>query len=177
MRAIRLIRTFGQESYICRRYCALQPATNDVAVEASTEETPKKSTKKVKVPRNAKVPTNIHDATKIVKENARAKFDETVEMIVNLDVDPRKQNQVVKGVASLPSGLGKTTRVAVFAVGGDIQAALAAGADVAGGEDLIQTVQAGKIDFDRVIATPEIMSKLSKIGRVSIQSRYAIYPL
>jgi len=95
-----------------------------------------------------------------------ASFDETVDIAVNLGVDPRKPNQSVKGVANLPSGTGKIVRVCVFASGPAAQAALEAGADVVGAEELIANVQAGIINFDTVIATPEMMPKLGKIGKI-----------
>lgn len=113
-------------------------------------------------------PQNIHVALALVKEQARAKFDETVEVAIKLNVDPRKQTQAVKGIASLPQGLGKTIKVGVFALGSDIELAKKAGADYAGGDDLIQMVQSGNIPFDRVVATPEMMTKLSKLGKVTI---------
>jgi large subunit ribosomal protein L1 len=109
---------------------------------------------------------NVHEAIKLVKESAWAKFDETIELSVNLNLDPRKPNQAVKGVAKLPSGTGKTVRVGVFAVGKDADAASEAGADVVGGEDLMLRIQGGEIPFDSLIATPEMMSTVGKIGRV-----------
>jgi len=109
---------------------------------------------------------NIHYAIEIVKESAWAKFDETVEIAVNLGVDPRKPNQSIKGVAVLPNGTGKTVRVAVIATGQDAHEAKLAGADAVGAEDLIARIQAGDIPFDRVIATPEVMSMVGKIGKI-----------
>lgn len=111
-------------------------------------------------------PQNIYSAVELLKEKAWANFDETVEVAVNLGVDPRKSNQAVKGVARLPHGTGKKVRVGVFAAGADAQAALDAGADVVGGEDLISRVQSGEIPFDRVVATPQLMPAVSKIGKV-----------
>ena len=109
---------------------------------------------------------NVHDAVQIIKESSWAKFDETLELSVNLNLDPRKPNQAVKGVAKLPSGTGKVVRVGVFAVGKDADAAIEAGADVVGGEDLMLRVQKGEIPFDSLIATPEMMGMVGKIGRI-----------
>ena len=109
---------------------------------------------------------NVHDAIQHMKKSSWAKFDETVELSVNLNLDPRKPNQAVKGVAKLPSGTGKTVRVGVFAVGKDADAALKAGADIVGGEDLMLKIQEGEIPFDSLIATPEMMSMVGKIGRI-----------
>jgi large subunit ribosomal protein L1 len=109
---------------------------------------------------------NVHDAIDALKKHAWAKFDETVEIIVNLGVDPRKPNQSVKGTANLPNGTGKSIRIAVFARNQDAQEAITAGATIVGAEDLIDRIQAGDISFDRTIATPEMMSLVSKIGRI-----------
>ena len=109
---------------------------------------------------------NINEAFDTIKELSWANFDETIECIVCLDVDPRKPNQSVRGVAVLPYGVGKTIRVGVFCRDADVQIALDAGADVVGAEDLIERVVAGDFPFDRVIATPEVMPLLAKIGRV-----------
>mmetsp|Transcript_14474 Transcript_14474/g.21767 ORF Transcript_14474/g.21767 Transcript_14474/m.21767 type:complete len:277 (-) Transcript_14474:79-909(-) len=111
-------------------------------------------------------PQNIYTAFRIVKEKARARFVETVEVAVRLNVDPRKAPQNIKGMATLPQGIGKKIRVGVFASGGDLLTAKNAGADVFGGEDLIERVKGGEIPFDRVVATPEMMAKLGKIGRI-----------
>src|SRR4030095_12635262 len=93
----------------------------------------------------------------IVKKNATSKFDETVDIALNLGVDPRHADQMVRGVVNLPKGSGKTVRVAVFAKGAKAEEATKAGADVVGAEDLMETIQGGQIDFDRVIATPDMM--------------------
>ena len=111
-------------------------------------------------------PQNIYDALDIVKKSNWAKFDESVEIIVNLGVDPRKPNQAIKGVAKLPHGVGKIVRVAVFAQGSDVQAAKDAGADAVGSDELVARVQAGDFPFDSVIATPEMMPTLGKIGKL-----------
>ena len=108
----------------------------------------------------------LNEAIGLVKENAKAKFDETVEIAVNLGVDPRHSDQMVRGVVSLPNGTGRSVRVAVFAKGDNINAAKEAGADIAGGEDLVEQVQSGVIDFDRCIATPDMMSMVGKLGKV-----------
>ena len=98
--------------------------------------------------------------------NATAKFDETIEVALNLGVDPRHADQMVRGVVNLPKGTGKTVRVAVFAKGAKADEAKAAGADVVGAEDLMETVQGGTIDFDRVIATPDMMGVVGRLGKV-----------
>ena len=102
----------------------------------------------------------------MVKERAKAKFDETIEVAMNLGVDPRHADQMVRGVATLPNGSGRTVRVAVFARGAKADEAKAAGADVVGAEDLVEKVQAGKIDFDRCIATPDLMGLVGRLGKV-----------
>ena len=108
----------------------------------------------------------VDEAIGIVKSNATAKFDETIEVAMNLGVDPRHADQMVRGVVSLPKGTGKTVRVAVFAKGAKADEAKAAGADVVGAEDLMETVQGGQIDFDRVIATPDMMGVVGRLGKV-----------
>jgi large subunit ribosomal protein L1 len=108
----------------------------------------------------------VDEAISLVKKNATAKFDETVEVAMNLGVDPRHADQMVRGVVNLPKGTGKTVRVAVFAKGAKAEEATAAGADVVGAEDLMQTIQDGKIDFDRVIATPDMMGVVGRLGKV-----------
>jgi large subunit ribosomal protein L1 len=108
----------------------------------------------------------VDEAISLVKQNATAKFDETVELALNLGVDPRHADQMVRGVVSLPKGTGKTVRVAVFAKGAKADEATKAGADIVGAEDLMETVQGGKIDFDRVIATPDMMGVVGRLGKV-----------
>jgi large subunit ribosomal protein L1 len=108
----------------------------------------------------------VDDAVKMVKERAQAKFDETVEIAMNLGVDPRHADQMVRGVVTLPNGTGRTMRVAVFARGAKADEATAAGADVVGAEDLVAKVQAGNIDFDRCIATPDLMPLVGRLGKV-----------
>jgi large subunit ribosomal protein L1 len=108
----------------------------------------------------------VDEAISVVKSNATAKFDETIEVALNLGVDPRHADQMVRGVVSLPKGTGKTVRVAVFAKGAKADEAKAAGADVVGAEDLMETVQGGTIDFDRVIATPDMMGVVGRLGKV-----------
>jgi large subunit ribosomal protein L1 len=109
---------------------------------------------------------SVEDAVALVKGNAKAKFDETIEIAVNLGVDPRHADQMVRGVVGLPNGTGKTVRVAVFARGPKAEEAEAAGADVVGAEDLMEIVQGGKIDFDRCIATPDMMPIVGRLGKV-----------
>jgi len=108
----------------------------------------------------------IQDAVKLVKERAKAKFDETSEVSMNLGVDPRHADQMVRGVCNLPNGSGRTVRVAVFARGAKADEARAAGADVVGAEDLVEAVQGGTIDFDRCIATPDMMPLVGRLGKV-----------
>ena len=108
----------------------------------------------------------LGEAIALVKQGAKAKFDETVEMSVGLGVDPRHADQMVRGVVALPHGTGKTVRVAVFAKGDKADAAREAGADVVGDDDLAAEVQGGKIEFDRCIATPDMMPVVGKLGRI-----------
>jgi len=108
----------------------------------------------------------VKDAVKIVKGSAKAKFDETVELAMTLGVDTRHADQTVRGMVSLPSGTGKKIRVAVFAKGDRAQQAQAAGADIVGADDLAEKVLAGQIDFDRVIASPDMMAVVGKLGKV-----------
>ncbi len=105
-------------------------------------------------------------AIAMVKANAKAKFDETVEISMNLGIDPRHADQMVRGVVGLPNGTGKTVRVAVFARGAKAEEALAAGADVVGADDLAEKVQAGDIQFDRCIATPDLMGLVGRLGKI-----------
>ena len=109
---------------------------------------------------------SVEAAVELIKANAKSKFDETVELALNLGVDPRHADQMVRGVVSLPNGTGKTTRVAVFARGAKADEATAAGADVVGAEDLMEIVQGGTIDFDRCIATPDMMPIVGRLGKV-----------
>ncbi|MGO9427340.1 50S ribosomal protein L1, partial [Rhodoblastus sp.] len=108
----------------------------------------------------------VADAIKLVRERASAKFDETVEIALNLGVDPKHADQMVRGVCNLPNGTGRTLRVAVFARGAKADEARAAGADVVGAEELVQAVQGGTIDFDRCIATPDMMPLVGRLGKV-----------
>ena len=105
-------------------------------------------------------------AVKMVKERATAKFDETIELSMNLGVDPRHADQMVRGMITMPKGTGKSVRVAVFAKGDKIDEASAAGADLVGGDDLAEQVQKGVIDFDRCIATPDMMAVVGKLGKI-----------
>jgi large subunit ribosomal protein L1 len=108
----------------------------------------------------------LDEALKLIKDRAKAKFDETVEIAMNLGVDPRHADQMVRGVCNLPNGSGRTLRVAVFARGAKADEARAAGADVVGAEDLVEIVSGGKIDFDRCIATPDMMPLVGRLGKV-----------
>lgn len=109
---------------------------------------------------------SVEDAVALIKGNAVAKFDETIEIALNLGVDPRHADQMVRGVVGLPNGTGKDVRVAVFARGAKADEALAAGADIVGAEDLMETIQGGTIDFDRCIATPDMMPIVGRLGKV-----------
>ncbi|MDW4551539.1 50S ribosomal protein L1 [Defluviimonas sp. D31] len=108
----------------------------------------------------------VEDAVKLIKGAASAKFDETIEIAMNLGVDPRHADQMVRGVVTLPNGTGKTVRVAVFARGPKADEAKAAGADIVGAEDLMETIQSGKIEFDRCIATPDMMPVVGRLGKI-----------
>lgn len=157
--ALDMISTFLRQRTAAGRYVA-RCSTAAHTVTSTSDRPPR-------VPKdNTLPPQNIHNAINLIKEQSRARFVETVEIAVKLNVDPRKQAQNVKGIASLPRGLGKQIRVGAFCVGADIELAKNAGADEAGAEDLIRLVQGGDIPFDRVVATPEIMTKLSRIGKV-----------
>ena len=109
---------------------------------------------------------NVDDAVKLVKSKASAKFDESVEIAMNLGVDPKHADQMVRGVVNLPNGTGRSVRVAVFARGAKADEAKAAGADVVGAEDLVEKVNGGQIDFDRCIATPDMMGLVGRLGKV-----------
>ncbi|SHJ80453.1 LSU ribosomal protein L1P [Shimia gijangensis] len=113
-----------------------------------------------------KVNLTVEEAVALVKGSAKAKFDETIEIAVCLGVDPRHADQMVRGVVGLPNGTGKDVRVAVFARGPKAEEAQAAGADIVGAEDLMETVQGGTIDFDRCIATPDMMPVVGRLGKV-----------
>jgi large subunit ribosomal protein L1 len=108
----------------------------------------------------------LADAISLAKKNATAKFDETIEITMNLGIDPRHADQMVRGLVGLPNGTGKTLRVAVFARGAKADEARAAGADVVGAEDLSEAVQAGNIDFDRCIATPDMMGMVGRVAKI-----------
>ena len=108
----------------------------------------------------------LAEAIGVVKRNATAKFDETIEMSMNLGIDPRHADQMVRGLISLPNGTGKSVRVGVFARGAKAEEALAAGADVVGAEDLAEKIQAGEIAFDRCIATPDLMGVVGRLGKI-----------
>jgi large subunit ribosomal protein L1 len=127
-----------------------------------------KLTKKAKVLAQINRDTlySFDDALKMLRENASKKFDETLEVAMNLGVDPRHADQMVRGMVSLPAGTGKAVKVAVFARGDNADKALAAGADKVGAEDLMEDMQAGNLDYDRVIATPDMMGVVGRLGKV-----------
>jgi large subunit ribosomal protein L1 len=108
----------------------------------------------------------VDEAVKLVKERATAKFDETIEIAMNLGVDPRHADQMVRGVCNLPNGTGRAVRVAVFAKGGLAEAAEKAGADIVGAEDLVEQIQKGNINFDKCIATPDMMPLVGRLGKI-----------
>ena len=125
--------------------------------------------KRIKAARAAydkNVAVSVSDAVKIVKGNATAKFDETIEMAINLGVDPRHADQMVRGVCNLPNGTGRSVRVAVFAKDAKAEEAKKAGADVVGAEDLMEQIQKGDMPFERVIATPDMMPLVGRLGKV-----------
>lgn len=125
--------------------------------------------KRVRAAREAfagKENVTVEEAVSLVKANAKTKFDETVEIALNLGVDPRHADQMVRGSVTLPNGTGKSVRVAVFARGPKAEEAQAAGADIVGAEDLMETVQGGTIEFDRCIATPDMMPIVGRLGKV-----------
>ncbi len=125
-----------------------------------------KRTVKAQAAFEGKTGVSIEDAVKLIKSAASAKFDETLEIAMNLGVDPRHADQMVRGVVTLPNGTGKTVRVAVFARGLKADEAKAAGADIVGAEDLMETIQSGKIEFDRCIATPDMMPLVGRLGKI-----------
>src|SRR5271154_1523108 len=108
----------------------------------------------------------LDEAIRLIKANAKAKFDETIEMSLNLGIDPRHADQMVRGLTNLPNGTGKTVRVGVFARGPKADEATAAGADVVGAEDLAEKIQAGTIEFDRCVATPDMMGIVGRLGKI-----------
>ncbi len=116
--------------------------------------------------RDANKSYSVSEAVALIKKNATAKFDETIEISINLGVDPRHADQMVRGVVSLPNGTGRTMRVAVFAMGAKAEEAEKAGADIVGADDLAEKVQAGEMDFDRVIATPDMMPLVGRLGKI-----------
>ncbi len=125
--------------------------------------------KRVRAAREAvagKEALSVEEAVSLIKANATAKFDETVEVAMNLGVDPRHADQMVRGVVTLPNGTGKTVRVAVFARGPKADEAKEAGADIVGAEDLMETIQGGTIEFDRCIATPDMMPLVGRLGKI-----------
>ena len=125
-----------------------------------------KRTKAARAAFDGKDLLSVEAAVSLIKSAASAKFDETLEIAMNLGVDPRHADQMVRGVVQLPNGTGKTVRVAVFARGAKADEAKAAGADIVGAEDLMETVQGGKIEFDRCIATPDMMPLVGRLGKV-----------
>ncbi len=125
-----------------------------------------KRTKAARAQFEGKSALTVEDAVKLIKGAASAKFDETLEIAMNLGVDPRHADQMVRGVVALPHGTGKVVRVAVFARGAKADEARAAGADIVGAEDLMETIQSGKIEFDRCIATPDLMPLVGRLGKI-----------
>lgn len=157
----RLLRPFGTSQIRLFSSPAVAAVTDDAAaVKKSTATRHTKSKEVIE-------PLTIHKAISKVKNSAWASFDETIEIAINTGLDPRKPNQSIKGIAALPFGTGKKVRVCVFASGAEAQDALAAGAEVVGGAEVVAQIQAGNINFDTVIATPEMMSLVGKLGKVN----------
>ncbi|MBF9035727.1 50S ribosomal protein L1 [Rhodobacterales bacterium HKCCE2091] len=125
-----------------------------------------KRTRAIREATEGKTDLTVEDAVALIKENATAKFDESVEIAMNLGVDPRHADQMVRGTVTLPNGTGKSVRVAVFARGPKADEATAAGADIVGAEDLMEAIQGGQIDFDRCIATPDMMPIVGRLGKI-----------
>jgi ribosomal protein L1 len=150
-------------------------AFSSVAVQTLKGPNPRRHNMKTSQTTTTSSLLNAHQAVDAMKSSAWAKFDETVEISINTGLDPRKPNQSVKGVAKLPSGTGKKIRICVIASASDANAALEAGADVAGAEEVIAALQGGDLSFNTVIATPEMMPMISKIGRVSNKYNYYCY--
>jgi hypothetical protein len=145
-----------------------QDDASKLVPSSSTEERPKRGPNLLRHDRSKKYgPLNIHEAVDLAMKLKWAKFVESVDLAINTGLDPRKAPQNVKGIARLPYGTGKASRVCVVAAPGDVKIALEAGADIAGGEEIIAAIQNGDTNFTTVIATPEMMPQLSKIGKVS----------
>ena len=125
-----------------------------------------KRLKSAQVAFDQKEELTIEDAVSLIKSNAKAKFDETIDLALNLGVDPRHADQMVRGVCALPNGTGRIVRVAVFARGAKAEEAHKAGADIVGAEDLMEVVQSGRVEFDRCIATPDMMPVVGRLGKV-----------
>lgn len=144
-------------------------AASTVGADASsgTNAAPSRRQKKAAAATSVpKEPQNIHDAVTLVQQLSLARFDESIDIVINTGLDPRKPNQNVKGVAKLPHGQGKKVRVCVIAQGDDVAKAKQAGADVAGAEEIILLIQQGDVNFNTVIATPQMMAQVGKIGKV-----------
>lgn len=143
-----------------------EPAHHDADTKTKKERVQLPKSARPKEMPKYKETMNAHAATDLIKDHAWARFDESIEIAVNLGVDPRKPNQSVKGMAKLPHGNGKTTRVGVFATGSEAREAKEAGADVVGSDELIDMIQGGDVAFDAIIAHPSMMSSVAKIGRI-----------
>jgi hypothetical protein len=148
-------------------------STAAASVEKSVVKKPKAPSKRKEMMEQKFPVMNVHEAVATIKKLGWANFDETIEISVNMGLDPRKPNQSVKGIAKLPSGSGKKVRILVFANGNDAQEAKDAGADVVGSDDLIAKIQGGDVNFNTIIATPELMATVGKVGKVKIR-RYLI---
>lgn len=141
-------------------------SSSDVVSTDAPASTKRLRRKNIQIPEGSLLNVNVHDAVDRVKAYSTARFDATVNVAINLGLDPRKPNQSIKGIARLPNGTGKKVRIAVFATGPEAEAAISAGADLVGSTDLIARIQAGEIPFDTAIATPEMMPLLSKVGKI-----------
>lgn len=157
-----LVRFGGERSAV--RFSTV-PAVEEAPATSNAPQREKKTRHtKIHVPKG---PHNVHDAVEIVKAHSWASFNESFDIVVNTGLDPRKPNQNVKGIAKLPNGRGNKVRVCVIAQADDAEKARMAGADVAGADDVIALIQSGDVNFNAVIATPEMMASVGKIGRVS----------
>eukprot|EP01039_Chlorochromonas_danica_P009198 gene9198-10158_t len=159
--SLRRVNTLGEISYFSTSAPAVATTTETVTAEVKNNGKNRHTKEKKTFPL-----LNAHNAIAEMRNACWASFDESVEIAINTGLDPRKPNQSVKGVARLPFGTGKKTRICVFAKGADIEAALAAGADVAGVDEVVALIQGGDVNFNTVIATPDCMPTVSKLGRI-----------
>lgn len=162
-----LIKLKTSTSLLCKRMSFGHVISNYAFSTSAQQSVVKKPTRRTKVMEQKFPVMNIHEAVTKMKTLCWANFDETIEISVNMGLDPRKPNQSVKGIAKLPGGSGKKVRILVFANGNDAQEARDSGADVVGSDDLIAKIQGGDVNFTTVIATPEMMATVGKVGKVT----------